>query len=101
GLTARQKNDTLKISKVEYDSPAWKLGLRSNQIIASVNGQTATKENFNSALQQREMLTLEANGKALTIEPTIKKEKAHQLKVKDEPSELEVSILRAWLNEQH
>lgn len=101
GITARQKNDTLKITKVEYESPAWKLGLRSNQIINSINNQKATNDIFNSAIQQREILNLEVNGKALTIEPALKKEKAFQIKLADQPNELQRSILRDWLHELH
>jgi predicted metalloprotease with PDZ domain len=101
GLTARQKNDTLKISKVEYESPAWKLGLRSNYIISSVNSQKPTSENFNSALQQRESMTLEVNGKIFTIEPGIKKERAYQLKLINQPNDLQRSVFRNWLNDLH
>ena len=38
----REKNDTLSISAVEWDSPAWHAGIRAKQSILAVNGEPAT-----------------------------------------------------------
>ena len=42
GISVREKNDTLSISAVEWDSPAWHAGIRAKQSILAVNGEPAT-----------------------------------------------------------
>lgn len=43
GITAKEKNDTLTISGVDWDSPAWGAGIRPRQIIKTINGKPASQ----------------------------------------------------------
>ena len=44
GVTGAWRADSLRISQVEYSSPAWQAGLRRGQVILSVAGQKPVKE---------------------------------------------------------
>jgi predicted metalloprotease with PDZ domain len=44
GIGAREKNDTLTISSVDWESPAWMGGVRPRQILKSIDGKPATMQ---------------------------------------------------------
>ncbi|MET0463282.1 MAG: hypothetical protein ABW007_09005 [Chitinophagaceae bacterium] len=44
GIGARERNDTLTISTVDWESPAWMAGVRPRQILKSIDGKPATMQ---------------------------------------------------------
>jgi predicted metalloprotease with PDZ domain len=50
GADVRQNDDNLVITRVEWDSPAWKAGLSAQDIITGINGQKAAMDIFNETL---------------------------------------------------
>ncbi|MGN6394541.1 MAG: M61 family metallopeptidase [Mucilaginibacter sp.] len=62
GITAKTQKDSLFITAVEYDSPAWKSGIRVRNKIISIDGQPATL----AALQA--LSTTKKDGDAVELE---------------------------------
>jgi len=50
GADVRQNGDNVVITRVEWDSPAWKAGLSGQDVITEINGQKATLDLFNETL---------------------------------------------------
>jgi len=44
GIDARAKNDTIIISAVDWDSPAWLAGVRPRQVLKTIDGKPATMQ---------------------------------------------------------
>ena len=42
GLAVRQKNDSVTVANVEWDSPAWHAGVRARQLLLTINGEPVT-----------------------------------------------------------
>jgi predicted metalloprotease with PDZ domain len=101
GLTVREKNDSLFISKAEWQSPAWEASLRASQVILTINGQKATKENYNTALKADAKLQLTVliagQPKEVTLQPARKTERAFTLTEAANPTTLQQRILKGWL----
>ncbi|MCG2615440.1 hypothetical protein LZZ85_14165 [Terrimonas sp. NA20] len=46
GISGRERNDTLTISAVDWESPAWMAGIRPRQILKSIDGKPATMQSL-------------------------------------------------------
>ena len=44
GITAHEKNDSLVIAQVDWNSPAWHAGIRARQSLLAINGKPATSK---------------------------------------------------------
>ena len=106
GLNVTDKNDSLKVSHVEWESPAWKAGIRSGAIILSINAQTldATKyKALNTAVHAGDQLTFQvlSNGtrQQFIIVPAIKKDRSFKISPISNPDPLQSAILNDWLGQ--
>lgn len=106
GLNVTDKNDSLKVSQVEWESPAWKAGIRSGAIILSINAQTldaAKYKALNTAVHAGDQLTFQvlSNGKRkeLIIVPAIKKDRSFKISPISNPDPLQSAILNDWLGQ--
>lgn len=52
GLSLRERNDSLLVTDVEWQSPAWNAGLRRGYAISSLNGSKVSLAGFRSVLDQ-------------------------------------------------
>jgi len=101
GLAARSKNDSLIVTKVDWESPAWKNSVRSKNIISLINGQKADAELLKTVLQKKEPVKLtirkQANVSEVEITPGIKIEQVFTFAPVSNPTELQNQILKDWL----
>jgi len=106
GLTARQKGDTLTISKADWDSPTWKSGLRVKDRIITINGKQASLELLNDLVahaQKEESLAFTVqnkNGiKEVILQSGTKTERVYTLTPAPNPDALQSAILKDWLKD--
>lgn len=103
GLTVRERNDSLVIVRAEWESPAWKAGLRSNEKILLINGEKATKASYTALQNQGTMkLTVVKQGgvQEVSVEPVKKTVRAFTLTPIPNPTPLQRDILESWLKEK-
>lgn len=102
GINTSTKGDSLLISNVEYESPAWKAGLRSKAAIMSVEGQRPAT--LTAILKERkagETVTLQViqagQSKELTVTLGQKGTKDFTISRLPQASPLQKEILASWL----
>lgn len=104
GLRTRMRNDSLIVSNVDYESPAWKAGIRVNHIILTasqnaVNAQTISDIEKNNKAGEVVALVILQNGVKkdikLTLEPKLNRSFA--ITRKENPTLLQKQILESWL----
>ncbi|WP_420148103.1 M61 family metallopeptidase [Spirosoma sp.] len=100
GLAVREKADRLYVSDVEWESPAWKAGIRSGAVISKLNDQTATVAGLKSLKPGAPVKLLVAQDGATDekLIPLAKKsERSFQITRLPNPDKLQKSILDDWL----
>ncbi|HWB64705.1 MAG TPA: hypothetical protein VG603_14415, partial [Chitinophagales bacterium] len=104
GLNVRQQKDTLRITTVDYKSPAWNAGVRGRTKILTVNGAPAnitllfkTYETHNSG--DTILFGLEKDGikKDVTITLAKKIEKNFKITPMKNPDALQAAIYKSWI----
>jgi predicted metalloprotease with PDZ domain len=104
GLNVRQQKDTLRITTVDYKSPAWDAGVRGRTKILTVNGESATiallfktYETHNAG--DTMVLGLEKDGveKDVTITLAKKREKNFKITPMAKPDALQRAIYKSWV----
>lgn len=107
GIHASLVKDSLRISDVDYLSPAWREGIRRNQVITAINGDKATQEQLNqvpSRFKANEIITFEIfdKGKKTTIPLLLatKEEASYEITRLAKPNALQATILRSWFKEK-
>ena len=106
GIKASLVKDSLRVRDVDYNSPAWREGIRRSQVITNINGKTATIEELNQLSQKNsanDRVTLEIvdKGKRNTIPLLLdtKKEASFEIRRQTAPNALQATILKSWLKE--
>ncbi len=106
GFTNRERNDTVFISAVDWESPAWNAGIRPRQPLLEVNGTKATakllKETIDKANPGDKItLTFFADNSKRSVEIIFgkKKEKSFHISQIDNPTPLQKKIFESWLKE--
>ena len=104
GLNVRQQKDTLRITTVDYQSPAWKMGIRGRTKILTVNGAPATRDllyNTYEADKAGDTITLglEKDGvkKDVTVTLAKKFEKSFKITPMAKPDALQAAIYNSWV----
>ncbi|MDQ1087760.1 putative metalloprotease with PDZ domain [Siphonobacter sp. SORGH_AS 1065] len=104
GINAATKGDSLLITNVEYESPAWKAGLRSKVAILEIDDQRPTA--LDAIWKDRkvgEMVKMKVwqNGKIKEITVTLgqKGTKDFTLSYLPQASPLQKEILQSWLGQ--
>jgi predicted metalloprotease with PDZ domain len=106
GAAVRDRNDTLLITGVDWQSPAWNAGLRNRMAILQVNGNKINAKQF------ADLITSSKRGDKITIrfvtasgqkEEAItlgtKKEASYAITTIENPNALQSAILKSWLGE--
>ncbi len=106
GVSSRQREDTLFVTAVDWNSPAWNAGIRSQDKILLADGKKLVKKQFD------ELLATKATGNKIKLqvlhnnareekEITLSKkwEKAFTITPVNNPDQLQRAILKDWLNE--
>ncbi len=106
GIKANFTKDSLRVKDVDWNSPAWREGIRRNQVITSINGKLASLEILNQiaqAYKENDLITIEVldKGKKATIPLLLgaKKEATFEIKRQAMPNALQAMILKNWLKE--
>lgn len=106
GMRTRWRSDSLVVTAVDYESPAWVAGVRNRDVVLKVDGQPSTSQSLSD---------LEKNGRqgeTYEIE-VLQKGRVNKLKVKlsrassrsfsitrkENPTPLQQEILNTWLTE--
>lgn len=104
GIQSRKQGDSVIITQVEYDSPAWKAGLRRQMLIKLINGSPATSSVLTPLLKDKSIgekivLTIVDKGVVLekTIETAIKIEADYKISLLPVRSALQQQILDEWV----
>jgi predicted metalloprotease with PDZ domain len=103
GVNTRLRNDSLIVSSVEYESPAYKAGIKTGNIILSLNGKTPPK--FLKALSldyepgAQIQISVIQNGqqKAFDIVAGTKSEQSFEISKVPKPNALQMRIYQSWI----
>lgn len=106
GISTRYRDDTLSVTAVDWNSPAWYAGIRMPDKILLASGTQATKKQFDEMAAARmpgdkiKLLVLH-NGKQEEKEITLSTrfEKSFTIKPINDPGKLQKAILHDWLKE--
>lgn len=101
GVAVREKSDSLYVADVDWESPAWKAGIRSGAVIVKLNDQPPTVSALKSLAPDVPIKLLVAqrgqtNEKSIT--PGKKSERGFQITRLPNPDKLQKAILEDWLN---
>jgi predicted metalloprotease with PDZ domain len=107
GIAVRNRNDSLFISSVDWQSPAWNAGIRARSIIVKLNGNNATEKLFRDMMSNAKegdkiRVSYIVSGILKEVEITMetKKERSYTIKPLTDPTALQLSILKDWLGEK-
>jgi predicted metalloprotease with PDZ domain len=105
GLTTRVAKDSTVVTAVEYDSPAWKAGLRRRNFILEVYNEPAKSFSFANMIKDQfagdeiELIVLQGQEKRyLRFIMGKKKERSFELSPLANPGKLQREIYEGWVN---
>lgn len=106
GIKLREKNDTLTITEVEWNSPAWNKDVRAKNILLAVDGNKVNLVQFNKIIQSKNIgdniTLLIAKGdekKEVSITLGQKFEKTFAITPVANSSALQSAIYKSWIQE--
>jgi predicted metalloprotease with PDZ domain len=104
GFTLREREDSVFIANVDYESPGWNKGIRRGQQLAKINGEKATASLYNKIITgarpgDKIGLTISINNVMTDVEIifTKKTEKGFKIIPSANPDTLQKQILEGWL----
>jgi predicted metalloprotease with PDZ domain len=106
GINAREKDSTVTIRELDWNSPAWKAGLRTKDKILAIDGAKASLLLLNNTLKAKhtgdtiKLLIAKADNKQeLSIELGTKREKSFTITNLTNPDALQSGIYKNWMKE--
>lgn len=103
GIKAKMQNDSLVVSSVDWDSPAWKAGVRKGNVIVHVDGKPATETDIAYIFPDKKAgdkinLSLIKNDTKVdySIILSIKSERSFAITSMSNPDKLQAAILKDW-----
>jgi len=104
GFTLQEKEDSVFIANVDYESPAWNAGLRRGQLVQKINGQKASSDLLNKTITAASpgntislMLYINNEPKNVDILLDRKKDRPFIIATIGDPDPLQKQILESWL----
>ena len=104
GFTLREREDSVFVANVDYESPGWNKGLKRGQQVLKINGEKATANTFNKIITaarpgDKIVLIIFINNVITDIEIifTNKLEKGFKITPTPNPDTLQKQILEGWL----
>jgi predicted metalloprotease with PDZ domain len=105
GLHGRFLKDSIIITKVDWQSPAWNAGIRKNNVIVAVNNaqvSSATLQHVEAVNKPGDAVTFTVvtNGLAKNINCIVapKTKRSFQIGIINQPNALQQAILQSWLS---
>jgi predicted metalloprotease with PDZ domain len=104
GFTLRQKEDSIFISNVDFESAAWNAGLRRGQLVQKINDEKASVDLLNKTIAaaspgNKISLTLYINDDTKNVDIMLdrKKDRPFIIATIGDPDPLQKQILDSWL----
>ncbi|MBD2756427.1 M61 family metallopeptidase [Spirosoma validum] len=100
GLAVREKSDSVYVSDVDWESPAWKAGVRSGSVVLKLNDQPATVsalKSLNPDVPVKLVVAQRGQVTEKSITPGKKSERSFQITRLPNPDKLQNAILTDWL----
>ena len=104
GFTVRHKGDSLYINTVDWESPAWKAGLRRGEVILEINNNKANDDLINTVISISNpgdtiLLTCMTNGVLKDAEIIFDKktERTFSITPLNNPTPMQKQTLESWL----
>lgn len=101
GLNLREKSDSLLVTSVDWESPAWKAGIRSGAVLVQLANQRATlatAKAFQPGTSVKLLVAQQGKTEEKTIVPGKKPERSFQISRLPNPDQLQKAILASWLD---
>ncbi|WP_162794032.1 M61 family metallopeptidase [Runella rosea] len=102
GISTRMRNDSVGVTNVEWQSPAWNAGIRRQAILLNADSKPA--QQFNEIVSQKKpsetlsVVYLQNNEKKITvIQLATKREKSFPIRRVSNPTTLQSEIYNAWV----
>jgi predicted metalloprotease with PDZ domain len=106
GITTRTRNDSVVVSSVDWQSPAWNTGLRQRNIILEINRAKASTQSIENVCKDKRPgdkidLTVIQNNerKSLSIILDKKIGRSFQITRKSDADNLQKAIFESWLKQ--
>lgn len=103
GVKTKLQNDSLIVTSVDWDSPAWKAGVRRGNVVLDVDGVTASSQNTSYLFAEKKAgdklhLNVIKNDTKIGISVVLgtKLERAFDIKPMANPDKLQAAILKDW-----
>jgi predicted metalloprotease with PDZ domain len=103
GIKAKMQNDSLVVSSVDWDSPAWKAGVRRGNVIMNVDGKSASETDIAYIFPDKkagEKINLNLIKNDTKVDYTIilgtKSERSFDITPMPNPDKLQAAILKDW-----
>jgi predicted metalloprotease with PDZ domain len=104
GFTTREKNDSLLIATVDWESPAWNAGIRTKQVINTINGKKASTQLLNETIDRAKEgdkfdIWIFSNNIVIPLHIIFGKKLQKDFKIGPalSPTPLQKQILQSWL----
>ncbi|MCF0057600.1 M61 family metallopeptidase [Dyadobacter sp. CY356] len=104
GIKAKLQNDSLVVSSVDWDSPAWKAGVRRGNVILDVNGAPASEASIAYIYNDKKAgdkvsLNLIKNDTKIAYPVVLgtKSERSFSITPVPDPDKLQSAILKDWV----
>lgn len=104
GIKAKLQNDSLKVSSVDWDSPAWKAGVRRGNVILDVDGKPASEANIAYIFEDKKAgekmnLNLIKNDTKIAYPIVLgtKSERSFTVTPIPNPDKLQTAIFKDWV----
>ncbi len=105
GFTVREREDSVFIAAVDYESPAWNAGIRRGQHVLEIDWQKATPKLFKTIVSNMEpgkmikmkIISADSASAYKNIIPVRKKERPFNIKPIEIPDPVQKQILEGWL----
>jgi predicted metalloprotease with PDZ domain len=104
GATAREKDSSVTVREIEWNSPAWNAGLRTKDKILAIDGNKATLLLLNNSIKTKKigdtiklLIAKGNNEQELTVKLGTKREKIFSITPVPNPDVLQSAIYTSWM----
>lgn len=104
GIKTKLQNDSLLVTNVDWDSPAWRAGVRRGNVIQEIDSEPATDKNIeyiyaNKKSGEKVHLNLVKNDTKIAIPVVLgtKSERSFAIKPISNPDKIQQMILKSWV----
>lgn len=103
GINGKVQNDSLIVTSVDWNSPAWKAGVRRGNVVLDMDGAAATDKNIVNIIPDKKagdkvVLNVLKKDTKHTIHIVLgtKSERSFNIKPIEKPDKLQAAILKSW-----